>query len=340
MSESKPVVSIIVPVHNTYRYLAECLDSALAQSFGDFELICVDDASTDGSAKLLQSYAEKDSRIRILQGAYGGPSNVRNAALDCAQGTYIACLDSDDFWAPHALERMVGRAEQTGADTVICDYWLYYGKGIPLATYRDQDLFGRLDGAVTTFADCPDLAGFVGVWDRLYRRSFLEDAGVRFVGGHLYEDAMFCMDALVSGGTVAVMSDHLYFYRRNVAGSITYTEDESLRHKQDFIFAQAYIRQRLADANVSEAAWTSYARYFAEYAYMHNRELKSYARFEDFFQAVRMLACPDEGPRLFELWEDDPNPGRAIYMACVTNNQPRRAFAIAKAANVAGRVLH
>ena len=335
-----PVVSIIVPVHNAERYLRECLDSALTQDFGDFELLCINDGSTDGSASILEEYAARDGRIRVIEGRFDGPSASRNAALDCARGEFIACLDADDMWAPGALGKMVARVRETGADTVIFDYWLYYGGAAPVGTYRDQELFARLDGAVTTFAECPELAGFVGVWDRLYRRAFLEEAGVRFVEGRLYEDAMFSMDALLAGGTVAVMADRLYFYRRDVSGSITYTEDESLNHKKDFIFAQAYIHARLLDAGVGDEAWTCYAKYFAEYSYMHNRELHPFTRFADFFYAVRMIACPDEGPQLFELYEDDPNPGRAMYMACVAQNQPRRAYAISCAANMAGRIVH
>lgn len=337
---ANPVVSIIMPVHNAAHYLREALDSALTQDFEDFELLCVNDGSTDGSDAILAEYAGGDERIRIIEGQFGGPSASRNAALDCACGEYVACLDSDDMWAPGALGKMVGRARETGADTVVFDYWLYYNGAAPVETYRDQELFARLDGTVTTFAECPELAGFVGVWDRLYRREYLEDAGIRFIGGKLYEDAMFCIDALVASGTVAIMADHLYFYRRDVSGSITYTEDESINHKKDFIFAQAYIRSRLLDAGATDEAWTCYARYFAEYAYMHNRELHPYSRFLDFFQAVRVLACPAEGPQLFELYEDDPNPGRAIYIACIENNQPRRAYAISNAANAAGRVLH
>ena len=341
MSESAaPIVSIIVPVHNAARYLRECLDSALTQDFADFELLCVDDASTDESNEILAEYADRDGRIKVIEGCFDGPSATRNAALDCACGEYIACLDSDDMWAPGALAKMVGRAQETGADMVVFDYWLYYGGAAPVGTYRDQEMFARLDGIVTTFSDCPELAGFVGVWDRLFRRAYLEDAGIRFVGGRLYEDAMFCIDALVAGGTVAFMADHLYFYRRDVSGSITYTEDESINHKKDFIFAQAYIRARLLDAGASDEAWTCYAKYLAEYAYMHNRELHPFSRFADFFQAVRLLACSDDAPQLFELYEDDPNPGRAMYMACVANDQPRRAYAISNAANAAGRILH
>ena len=340
MKEEKPIVSVIVPVHNAERYLRECLDSALAQTFADFEMICIDDASTDQSPKILAEYAERDGRIRVLTGSYNGPSGSRNAALDCAQGEYIACLDSDDMWVPEALAKMVTCARATGADTVVFDYWLYYSGEAPLDTYRDQELFKRLDGTVTTLSDCPELVGFVGVWDRLYRRDYLEKNGIRFIDGRLYEDAMFSIDALTAGGTIAFMSDHLYFYRRNVSASITYTEDESINHKMDFVFAQAYIRARLLEAGISDEAWTCYAKYFAEYAYMHNRELRRFSQFVDFFHAMRLLACPEQGPQLFELYEDDPNPGRALYMACIVHNQPRRAFAFCNAANVAGRVLH
>ena len=92
-------------------------------------------------------------------------------------------------------------------------------------------------------------------------------------------------------------------------------------------------------AGISTEAWTEYARYFAEYAYMHQREVRPKERFYAFFDVVREMACPDDGPQLFELWHDDPHPWRNAYLGFVRNNQPALAWAEAKALNAAGHVL-
>ena len=331
-----PQVSIIIPVHNAERYLAQCLDSVQAQTFGDFEVLCVDDASTDGSLALLRDYESKDARFTIIEGTFDGPSATRNAALSVARGTYIAFLDADDWWDATLLEKTVQRAEETDAQLVVFDYWLYR-EGEPRSTYRDQAFFSRLDGQVVTVATCPELAGFVGVWDRLFRRDVLVPHG--FMEGLLYEDAVYCIESLLKADRVTIMADHLYWYRRNVNASITYTEDASRKHEEDFLIAQGYIQDCLISANISLAAWESYARYFAEYAYMHQREVTPYKRFKSFFKEVRKLACNPNHPQLFELANDDPNPWRRAYLATIQANNPRAAWAEASTLNKAGKLL-
>lgn len=331
-----PQVSIIIPVHNAERYLEQCLDSVLAQTFGDFEVLCVDDASTDGSLALLRDYENKDDRFTIIEGAFNGPSATRNAALNIAQGAYIAFLDADDWWDASLLETVIQRAEEANAQLVVFDYWLYR-EGEPRSTYRDQALFNRLDGQVVNLATCPELAGFVGIWDRLFRRDVLVPHG--FMEGLLYEDAVYCIESLLKADRVAIMANHLYWYRRNVQASITYTEDASRKHEEDFLIAQSYIQDCLTAANVSTAAWESYARYFAEYAYMHQREVTPYKRFKAFFNEVRKQACKPSHPQLFELAKNDPNPWRRAYLASVQANTPKVAWTESKALNQIGTIL-
>lgn len=337
-----PKVSIIVPVHNEERFIAECLDSALSQSFSDFEIICSNDASTDGSAAILADYAARDPRIRVIEGSFDGPSATRNAALALASGHYIAFLDSDDWWEDGMLEAVVSRADETGADIVVFDYWLYDQSTGEKGTYRDQHLFARYNGNVANLAHAVGLAGFAGIWDRLFRKSFLDAGNFAFVEGRLYEDAMYSYETLVAAEKIAIMSDHLYNYRRNVNASITYTEDEGAKHKEDFVFAQAYIQACLRKAGIPLGAWHAYAGYFAEYAYMHNRELHPFSRFRDFFEVMREMAFPENNdlPRLFDLWRYDENPGRRVYIDCIRENRPRLAYMMCNAANAAGSIVH
>lgn len=330
-------VSIIVPVHNAGQYLRKCLDSVLVQSFGNYECICVNDSSSDSSLDVLREYSEKDGRFKIIDGEFGGPSATRNAALAEAQGDYIAFLDADDWWEQGMLEKVVARAIETQADMVIFDYWLAYENGNRLDTYRDQDMFARLNGTVVNMASCPELAGFVGIWDRLFRRNALVPHG--FMVDRLYEDAIYSAEATVAAQRVAIMADHLYYYRRNVEHSITYDEDASRKHEEDFLIAQSYIQDVYRKEGISTEAWTEYARYFAEYAYMHQREVRTKERFYAFFDVVRELACPDSGPQLFELWHDDPHRWRNAYMGFVRNNQRELAWAEAKTLNAVGHVL-
>ena len=111
-------ISVIVPVYNTERYLASCLDSLLAQTFQDWEAICVDDGSTDECKNILQQYGLKDKRLKIIAQKNKGLSSARNAGLDYAKGEYVFFLDSDDIIPEYALEMMLKIAEITNVPVV------------------------------------------------------------------------------------------------------------------------------------------------------------------------------------------------------------------------------
>lgn len=113
-----PQVSVIVPVYNAEKYLAECVDSILAQTLRDIEVILVDDGSTDFSPAMCDAYAEKDCRVKVIHKANGRAASARNAGLKIAQGEYIAFVDSDDWIAPEMYEKMLA----AGADVCLCDY--------------------------------------------------------------------------------------------------------------------------------------------------------------------------------------------------------------------------
>ena len=118
-----PKVSIIVPVYKAEAYLHRCVDSILAQTFTDFELLLIDDGSPDRSGEICDEYAQKDSRIRVIHKENGGVSSARQRGLDEAVGEYTIHVDSDDWVEPNMLEELYKKAKQDDADIVICDYF-------------------------------------------------------------------------------------------------------------------------------------------------------------------------------------------------------------------------
>lgn len=118
-----PKVSVIVPVYNTEKYIKECVESILAQTLHDIEIILVDDGSTDSSPTLCDAYAEKDRRVKVIHKANGRAASARNAGMKIAQGSYIAFVDSDDWIAPDMYEKML----HTNTDVVLCDYVRFQG---------------------------------------------------------------------------------------------------------------------------------------------------------------------------------------------------------------------
>ena len=126
-----PKVTVIIPVHNTFAYLRQCLETTVNQTLSEIEIICVNDGSTDGSLEILKDFAAKDSRIVILsrEHASGSAARPRNMGLNTAKGKYVICLDSDDYFDTRLLEKLVERAEETEADLVLCDNYVVQPDG-------------------------------------------------------------------------------------------------------------------------------------------------------------------------------------------------------------------
>ena len=143
----KPLLSIIVPVYNVENYLQKCIDSILAQTLTDFELILVDDGSPDGCPALCDAAAAKDARVRVIHQKNGGLSAARNAGLDVARGAWIGFVDSDDYIAPEMYEKLYRAVQSTGADLALCDYAKVDEAGVPCvqthAAVPQKSLTGR-----------------------------------------------------------------------------------------------------------------------------------------------------------------------------------------------------
>lgn len=131
-----PKVSIIVPVYKAENYLHRCVDSILAQTFTDWELLLVDDGSPDRSGEICDEYASKDARIRVFHKENGGVSSARQKGLDEAVGEYTIHADPDDWVEPMMLEELYKRAKEDDADMVICDYYMNDGKNQTYITQK------------------------------------------------------------------------------------------------------------------------------------------------------------------------------------------------------------
>ena len=175
-SLAQPEISVIVPVYKVERFLPACIDSLLAQTFADFELILVDDGSPDGCPVLCDAAAEKDNRVRVLHKPNGGVSTARNAGLDMARGKWIAFVDSDDSVQPDYLEKMYTAARAVGADIALCggqcvdEEGRVIGPGEPRITDEVMDREEALRRLVTPEDQVP--------WNKLYRRELCD--GLRY----------------------------------------------------------------------------------------------------------------------------------------------------------------
>lgn len=223
--------SVIIPVYNVEPYLRECLDSVLAQTFPDWEAVCINDGSTDGSAAILDDYALHDSRFHIATQPNGGLSAARNTGIDHAHGDYILFLDSDDWLEPDTLDcihsSLITHQSSPPTDLLCFGGWRGDMEEHPApATYpTGWDYYNH---QALAHHDFP----FVCVVLRCYRHEFLSKNGLRFREGILHEDNHFTPRVCLAAGKVAVIADPLYHYRIR-EGSIMTTR--SLRSRQDML---------------------------------------------------------------------------------------------------------
>ena len=215
--QTMPVVSLLVPICNVERYLRECLDSAAAQTLRDIEVICINDGSTDSSLDIINEYVARDSRFRVIDKPNSGYGDSMNQGIAAARGTYIGILESDDFMFPDALEKLVAKAQQTNAQVVKGDFFLYWSTPV-----QRKELFSIIDKSMLGDAYCPiDRPGIFykkpSIWSSIYRRDFLNENNIHFLPtpGASYQDAGFNFKVWACAQRAAFVDDPILCYRQD-----------------------------------------------------------------------------------------------------------------------------
>lgn len=231
VSEKEEILlSVIVPVYNTEKYLHECLDSLVSQTQTGIEYLLVNDGSSDGSAKILAEYAEKYPFFKVIEQENKGYSGARNSALEIARGKYIGFVDSDDKIKPNMYEKLLDKAFKEDADIVVCSYLHFYDKlnmVLPHNNFSQIKLLtktnGKLKGAEELLLDDAQ------VWKGIYRNKMLKENGIKFDERMLFgEDVYFYWRSLCASQKMVAMDDRLYYYRMLREGSQTKSSDRRL----------------------------------------------------------------------------------------------------------------
>ncbi len=222
----KPLISVIVPVYNVEDYIEACLDSLLSQTYQNAEFILVDDASTDGSLSICQSYAARDGRVRIFSLPENrGPSAARNEGLGRALGEFVSFVDSDDRAEPELLEKLYASLTETGADISACGADGICIKSGPAAVFSREEAVGCLARGFP-FNLVP--------WGKLYRAKLLQ--GCFFDEKTFYsEDLLFLYEAIKRGERVSYIPDVLYHYTQRAGSQV---QSGMTERKLTALFAQ------------------------------------------------------------------------------------------------------
>ena len=221
MSEQPPKISVIIPVYNVEKYLRECLDSVVNQTFGELEVLCINDGSTDGSPAILDEYARKDARVRVIHQENQGQAAARNRGLAEARGEFVLFLDSDDFWAPDLCEKVLKKAESAGADLVQFQFQAFGETSFP---FEPEPMDCR---TLTTPEEKIRMDHIVPcVWAYAYRRAFLNDHALRFPEHFDFEDVPFIWLCRFRANRIDVLASRFYHYRLGTGYSTSRKSEE------------------------------------------------------------------------------------------------------------------
>lgn len=238
------LISVIVPVYNVEKYLYSCIDSILAQTYNNLEIILIDDGSTDCSGKICDEYALKDSRILVIHKENQGLGLARNSGLEIAKGKYILFVDSDDYIHPKMVEELINNLVNVSADTCFCGYFSVYKNDLiedNPAYYNDRIFKGNeiinevlLNMIGGLPSDKYDTKLNMAVWHALYSTEIIKKNHLTFPSEREFisEDIIFHILYLQCAKKVYYISTPLYYYRASRIDSLTQRFDESefIRH--------------------------------------------------------------------------------------------------------------
>ena len=245
MDETTPKISVIVPVYKAEAYLHRCVDSLLAQTYTDFEVLLVDDGSPDRSGEICDEYARKDSRVRVFHKENGGVSSARQCGMDYAQGEYTIHADPDDWVDSTMLEELYRKAKEEDADMVICDFYeerknkTIYVRQQPSSLDHETvlcELFQQLHGSCC---------------NKLVRRACYREFGVRFPLELSFCEDLYVNSCLVSNNIRIEYFNRAFYHYDHCVNSNSLTSKNS-----NFIYKQERLLDKLLRKSLSESHYS------------------------------------------------------------------------------------
>lgn len=266
-----PVLSVIVPIYNEEQYLDQCLESIRVQTFDDFEVLCINDGSTDTSCALARTYSENDTRFTVHEKQNGGYGSAVNLGLERAKGDYVAIVEPDDFIHPRMFETLLSYWEYGGkaADIIKGTYWLYFDACDGFDERLDEALLTQYmpkEPGLVSLRQNPTLFGcHPSIWSALYRREFLQQESIRMreAPGAGWVDNPFLAETLVKAHRIVWVPQPLYYYRQTTSKASNTLADFRIPFDRTNEMAQV-----LQQANASDDMWA--LLYMRQFDYIHS----------------------------------------------------------------------
>lgn len=235
MNKHNLKISVIMPVYNVAKYLPQCLDSIVLQTYKNLEIICINDGSTDDSAAILEDYAKRDKRIKIITQKNQGLSTARNTGYDVATGDYVYFIDSDDYAALGLFEKFVSVVQK---EDRIIDIFMFNG----LFYFEYVTPYDNAIGKTGIIQDWGDFSKShykdwrqhknpldldMAMWTKIYRKAFLDEHRIRSADGLVFQDKLFNAEAYLAAKNLYLVEDYMYIYRKQ-GSSILHTLNKNV----------------------------------------------------------------------------------------------------------------
>lgn len=290
MNISSPLVSVVIPVYNTGKYLEQCVGSVTTQTYANIEILLIDDGSTDDSGNICEQLALKDNRIKVWHIPNSGLGHARNTGIHYAQGEFILFLDSDDFWAENkGLQKVIHYyySLPTPMDFIVLKFKYFYEKDHVFKTLPDY----------TFEKECPKKEKLielvasghfpVSACIKFTKRQFLTDEHLFFPEGVTTEDIPWSFESFLKCSDFAVLNEDFYIYRRQVSGSITYSVNEK-KFNDLLTITEKHIEQ--VNTTITDTSLQSV--FFSFWAYQYTILMGLYALFssssqKNYFQRLK-----------------------------------------------------
>lgn len=276
--EDYGLISVIIPVYNSEKYLKECVDSVLAQTYKNYEILLIDDGSIDNSLSICNEYAKADSHVKVFHKENGGASSARNVGLDQALGKYIFFLDSDDYIKEDTFEKMIKTAVDEKVDLVFCEAEAFDDEqGTTLSdhyTYKSKYLSGNPIDIMESMMQNKEF--HVAIWMLLLEKSIFDNNNLRFKEGIIYEDMIISYQFYCLANRAAHVNEKLYCrrYRANSVMTSNRTEKNLISaetvYKEVSKFIDTMPKSSVSNRHIVRCAFN----YLSIYRSM-NRDVKS-----------------------------------------------------------------
>ncbi len=316
----KVKISVLVPIYNVEEYLPECLDSLIGQTLKELEIICINDGSTDSCPDILKEYAEKDSRIVIINKKNSGYGDSMNKGLKKATGEYIGIVESDDFMSADGFEKMYRLAEKHKVEVVKSNFYEYFTDKYDDVAKRNLFRKDDVNRVVDPRKDRAVIYEQPSIWSAIYRRDFLEQNDIKFLPspGASYQDAGFNFKVWACARKAYFTDEAFLHYRQDNPSSSMKSSGKIFAVKNEYDEVESYLKNHNL---YEEYKYTLVAMRLSSYAWNINRLTNSAAR--EFIQEAKKDYARMKAEGLFD---EDKLDGVGLHNVRRMENSHPEAF--------------